>query len=100
MHTVLFYNYETLHEFASLYIHEIIEMYKSRKSLRPSSQCILDIPKIRTNKYRARQFCNAVETSWNAIYNRLKNSEHVDDLRKRLKTHHFEKYYYFSTQPG
>ena len=82
---------------ALLYICEIISIYKLRRSLRSSSQCMLDVPKIKTKKYGARQSSHAVATLWNAISdNRLMNSEHV--FCKRLKTCLFKNYFYFSTQ--
>ena len=47
----------------------------------------LDVPKIRTKKYRARRPSYASSTLWNAISDDgFKNSKHVDDFRKGLKT--------------
>ena len=51
---------------------------------------MLDVSKIKTKKYRARQFSYTAATLWNAISDdRLKNSVHVDDFRKRLNTYFF-----------
>ena len=61
---------------------------------------MLDVPKIRTKKYGARQFSYAATILWNAISDEgLKNSEHVDDFKTRLKTYLFKEYFYSGTQP-
>ena len=100
MYTVLLYTYKALHECAPPYICELIELYVPRRSLRSSSRCMLDVPKIRTKKYRARQFSYATAILWNAISDDgLNNSEHVDDFKKIMKTYLFKEYFYFGTQP-
>ena len=61
---------------------------------------MLDVLKIITKKYGVRQFSYAAATLWNAISDDgLKNSEHVDNFRKGLKTYLFKRYFYFGTQP-
>ena len=49
------------------YICEIIKMYVSRRSSGSSSQCMIDVSRIRTNKYGARRFSHAATTLWKAI---------------------------------
>ena len=59
VYTVLLYTYKALHECAAPYICELIELYVPRRSLRSRSRCMLDVPKIKTKKYGARQFSYA-----------------------------------------
>ena len=85
INTILFYIYKALHDHP--YICEIVEFYMPKRSLRSSSQCMLDVPTIGTNEHVARLFSYIAAISWNAISDDgLKHSEHVDDFRKRLKT--------------
>ena len=52
MYTVLFYTFKTLHKCAPPYICELIKLYVA-------SLYMLDVAKIRTKKYGARQFSYA-----------------------------------------
>ena len=61
------YCFILINECASPYICEIIEMYKPNKSLRYSSQCMIDIQKLITNAYRTRRFAHVAATLWYAI---------------------------------
>ena len=91
---------------SSIYIGEIIEInipwyiiyirdsseLLARSSLESCSQYIC-LMMFQLKTYVAKRFSCAAVASWNVISdNRLKNSEHVDDFCKRLKTSLLKKY--------
>ena len=77
--------FKTLRHQEPSYLHELLILHNPVRSLRSSSQCLLDIPNIRSENGR-RSFSFAAPTIWNSLPLALRSSTCLTSFRSSLKT--------------
>jgi hypothetical protein len=84
--------WKALHDRAPDYIKEMLTPYTASRSLRSNNQELLCVPKCRV-KYGERAFSAAAPRLWNTLPITLRQTEHYDLFKCRLKTHLFNQSY-------
>ena len=87
---VLLYVYKALHGLAPIYLTELLHQYIPTRSLRSSTQHLLEVPSYRLDTFGGRAFATAGPVLWNALPGAIKTAASVDIFKKQLKTHLFQ----------
>ena len=90
---ILLITYKCLHGQAPIYLSELIDYSKQRRTLRSSNKALLTIPRISTSSYGDRAFSVAAPKLWNDIPPSLRLKETIIDFKKALKTFLFKEYF-------
>jgi hypothetical protein len=64
---ILVLTYKCLHDLAPTYLQELLHPYEPTRSLRSSTQCLLQVPKTHLKTYGDRAFEMAAPTVWNSL---------------------------------
>ena len=86
---IMILTYKCLHNLAPSYLQDLIHPYQPSRSLRSSSQVLLQIPKTRLKTYGDRSFAKAAPTLWNSLPLDIRESDSLDIFKRALKTHLF-----------
>jgi hypothetical protein len=87
---VLLYVFKALKQEATLYLEELVNIYKPARLLRSESNTTLVTPIVRTKSYGERRFHKAAASLWKDLPNELRNVQSVNVFKKKLKTHFFQ----------
>ena len=90
---VLLLTFNAVHGLSPHYISELITPYTPTRSLRSSSQLLLQVPPYRTKTYGKRTFAFSAPTLWNSLPATLRSQINPDLFKSHLKTHLFTKSY-------
>jgi exonuclease III len=85
--------FKALNELAPSYLSELITAYKPARSLRSSSNNLLEEPAVRTVRYGERSFFYCAPKLWNTLPNHLRLCTDLDVFKADLKTFLFRKAY-------
>ena len=77
--------FNAVHGFAPHYISELVSPYKPTRSLRSSTQQLLQVPQQRTKTYGERTFVYSAPTLWNSLPHALRSQANIE-LFKKLYT--------------
>ena len=70
------------------YLYNLISYHQASRSLRSSSQSLLQVPRVKTD-FGRRAFSSAAPQIWNHIPAAIKVSPSLDSFKRHLKTHYF-----------
>ena len=86
---VLLLTYQCFHQFAPLYLIELLTSYKPQRMLRSSKKSLVQVPHTMTKSYGERSFSYAAAVLWNNLPEYLRNIPTYEQFRSSLKTHLF-----------
>jgi hypothetical protein len=86
---ILVTTHKAIHDDAPIYLTDLIEVYKPKRSLRSASSCSLVSPKFNTVTYGARAFSVASATLWNQLPHEIRDCDILSDFKVKLKTYLF-----------
>jgi hypothetical protein len=86
---ILVLTYKCLHNCAPTYLQESVQPYEPTRSLRSSSQSLLQVPKTRLKTYGDRAFAMAAPILWNMLPQNLRECDSLDIFATALKTYLF-----------
>ena len=86
---ILLLVFKVLNGLGPLYLCELLEPYIPNRNLRSSRKKLLIVPKcnLKTNGYRA--FSHRAPTLWNALPDDIRQVDHIQTFKSKLKTHLF-----------
>ncbi|XP_033641004.1 uncharacterized protein LOC117301244 [Asterias rubens] len=84
---VLLLTFNAVHGLSPHYISELITPYTPTRSLRSSSQLLLQVPPYKTKTYGKRTFAFSAPTLWNSLPATLRSQINPDLFKSHLKTH-------------
>ena len=90
---ILILTYQAYYNTAPKYVCSLIDHKSNTRSLRPSSQYLLEVPRVKLQSYGARSFRYAAPVEWNQLPIDLKVSPSLATFKSKLKTYIFEKAY-------
>jgi hypothetical protein len=83
--------FKCLHGMSPTYITELVSQYKPSRTLRSSSELLLQRPHLyRTITYGSRPFSVAAPTIWNALPAEIRSINSLSEFKTALKTHLFK----------
>ena len=87
--------YKVLHDRASIYIQELLQLYTPSCNLRSSNRNLLVKPYFNLNSYGKRAFFFSVAASelWNYLPEDIKSANSIYDFKRKLKTFLFMRAY-------
>ena len=85
--------YKSVNRLAPSYLSDLINIYSPLRSLRSSSQLLLEQPRYNMKSYGARAFSVYAPRLWNDLPLYLRQSSSVSCFKKNLKTFLFKQYY-------
>ena len=88
---LLLLTFKSYHRLGPSYLNDIIQHYKSSRSLRSDSQNLLTCRKFRMNSFGGRAFSSLAPRLWNALPSTLRTASSVSIFRKDLKTYLFKR---------
>ena len=88
---IILLTFNAVHGFAPHYISELVSPYKPTRSLRSSTQQLLQVPQQRTKTYGERTFVYSAPTLWNSLPHALRSLTKLEPFKKLLKTHLYKK---------
>jgi len=80
--------YKVLSTQQRAYLYKLISYHHPIRSLRSSSQSLLQVPRVKTD-FGRRAFSSAAPQIWNHIPAAIKVSPSLDSFKRHLKTHYF-----------
>jgi len=80
--------YKVLSTQQPAYLYYLISYHQPSRSLRSSSQSLLQVPKVKTD-FGRRAFSSAAPQIWNRIPAAIKVSPSLETFKRHLKTHYF-----------
>ena len=80
--------YKVLSTQQPAYLYNLISYHQPSRSLRSSSQFILQVPRVNTD-FGCCAFSSAAPQIWNHIPATIKVSPSLDSFKRHLKTHYF-----------
>ena len=93
IYKVLLITFKVLHGLAPSYLCDLVNLYVPTRSLRSSSQHLLQEPPFRLKCYGARSFQCAAPRLWNNLPYDLRTQSSLIGFKKSLKTHIFKNAY-------
>ena len=87
---ILLLTYKALHGKAPLYLSELLEPCTSTRN---GMNLTLKVPKMKSVKYGDRAFKKAGPKLWNTLPQEIRKSTKLNDFKRQLKTHLFNKAY-------
>ena len=69
---------------APVYLSDLVKLYKPSRNLRSCDTLLLEVPKCKT-KHSFKSFAVAAPTLWNVLPLHLRNTETLNQFRKKLK---------------
>ena len=90
---ILTLTHKAIHGLAPEYISELLHHYQPQRTLRSSSQLLLEVPRTRLTNYGRRSFSHAAPTLWNDLPVSLRNIETLGAFKSNLKTYLFRTAY-------
>ena len=88
----LLITFKCIHGLAPKYLSDLLTLKKNR-GLRSDNKLLLVKPKSRLVTYGDRAFSNAAPKLWNALPDKIRLSESLEDFKSGLKTYLFRKSY-------
>ena len=89
IYKVLLITFKCLHEFAPIYLQELVKQYTPTRNLRSSSQVLLTPPLVST-QYGRRAFSFAAAELWNNLPPHLRHIPTMNQFKSSLKTYLFD----------
>ena len=86
---ILLLVFKVLNGLGPLYLCELLELYIPNRNLRSSRKKLLMVPKFNLETYGYRAFSRWVPTLWNALPDYIRQVEHLQTFKSKLKTHLF-----------
>ena len=86
---ILLLTYQCFHNFAPLYLTELLTPYKPERTLRSCKKSLLCIPQVITKSYGERSFSHSASILWNNLPYQLRNTQKYTEFRTNLKTYLF-----------
>ena len=88
-------SFKTLHELAPSYITEMLQRYRSWRSLRYASKRLLTIPSAKLKKYGCRSFSFpvAAPTIWNSLPQPIGNHDDISKFKTSITTFLFKEHF-------
>ena len=87
---ILLITYKAIHSMAPAFISDLLEKYTPRRSLRSSSQQLLEVRyQPHTKFYGERSFTTAATVEWNRLPMNIRLAVSVNEFKTKLKTHLF-----------
>ena len=83
--------FKIIHGFCPDYLSHLISCYVPSRSLRSSSQNLLNVPRCRTKTFGNRAFSFQSPILWNALPCTIRSQQNIDLFKKQLKSHLFLK---------
>ena len=80
--------YKVLSTQQPAYLYNLISYHQPSRSLRSSSQSLLQVPRVKTD-FGRRAFSSAAPQIWNHIPAAIKVSPSLDSFKRHLRTHYF-----------
>ena len=90
---LLVLTFKAINGISPIYLSDMIEIYKPRRSLRSEDKHRLVTPRVKTVTYGERCFAFTSSSLWNKLPNHIKQSNSVDNFKRTLKTHLFKTYF-------
>ena len=87
---VLIMTYKAIHGLTPNYIQDMISIYEPSRTLRSSSEVLLNTPRARLKTWGDRTFQFASATEWNKLPVAIRNCQTLIMFKSRLKTHLFK----------
>ena len=85
--------FKTLHGLAPSYITEMLQPYRSSRSLRSASKRLLTIPSAKLKKYGYRSSSFAAPTIWNSLPEPIRNHDDISKFKTSIKTSLFKEHF-------
>ena len=82
--------YKALNGQAPEYLKELVQEKVNSRTLRSSSELLLNVPKYKLKTYGHMAFCVAAPTLWNSIPSHIRNSKSLTVFKKQVKTFLFK----------
>lgn len=87
---ILMITYKSLNGLAPPYLKELLTSYQPSRTLRSSTQALLEIPRtVSTITYGERAFSVSAPKLWNALPQQIRSAKSLATFKKLLKTHLF-----------
>lgn len=93
IYKILLLTFKSLSGIAPIYISELINRYEPRRTLRSSSQLLLQEQTFRTATYGKRSFAVCAPRLWNSLPLHIRSSTSIGQFKSQLKTHLFNRAY-------
>ncbi|XP_070564470.1 uncharacterized protein [Ptychodera flava] len=89
----LLITYKALHDSTPTYISDLIHCKPVSRTLRSNDKDLLHVPQCRLKTYGERAFSRAAPLNWNNLPLEIRQSSSLDNFKKSIKTHLFERAY-------
>ena len=86
---ILLLVFKVLNGLGPLYLCELLEPYIPNRNLRSSGKKLLIVPKCNLKTYGYRAFSHRAPTLWNALPDDIRQVDHIQTFKSKLKTHLF-----------
>ena len=86
---ILLLVFKVLNGLGPLYLCELLEPYIPNRNLRSSRKKLLMVPKCNLKTYGYRAFSHRAPTLWNALPDDIRQVDHIQTFKSKLKTHLF-----------
>ena len=86
---ILLLVFKVLNGLGPLYLCELLEPYIPNRNLRSSRKKLLIVPKCNLKTYGYRAFSHRAPTLWNALPDDIRQVDHIQTFKSKLKTHLF-----------
>ena len=86
---ILLLTYKVRHDMAPMYLCELLHSYVPTRTLRSSSQDLLQTPSCRTKTYGERAFSIIAPKLWNDLPYEIRHAPSINQFKNSLKTHIF-----------
>nr|XP_054752548.1 uncharacterized protein LOC129258279 [Lytechinus pictus] len=83
---VLLITFNAVHGFAPQYISELVSPYTPSRTLRSSTQLLIQVPRLRTKTHGERSFSYSAQTLWNSLPSTLRSQNNPGLFKSQLKT--------------
>jgi hypothetical protein len=90
---ILMLTFKAQHDQAPQYLKNILSTYQPPRSLRSTTKCLLNIPRMSLKRYGYRAFCHAAPLLWNDLPLNIRSGHELATFKSALKTHLFTNYY-------
>ena len=90
---ILLWAFKCLKGIAPIYLSELLTVRENKRTLRSSSDILLNIPKTNAKYAGDRAFEACAPRLWNNLPRDIRICDKIDVFKQKLKTHLFRKYY-------
>ena len=90
---ILTLTFKCIYHLAPSYLSDLISVYSPSRTLRSSSQFLLNSKKVKTSNFGTRSFSYAAPYLWNSLPSNIRHTANFNSFKSKLKTHLFRTTY-------